>query len=74
MKKLIIAAVAAAILAGCTKVENDKNIDDAWCLHGMNCYTKVVEIEGHKYIILDGSYSGNITHAASCWCMKKQAE
>ena len=74
-KKMIIiaAVVATAILAGCDKVENDKNKDlgKGWCFHGMYCRTKVVEIEGHKYIILDGDNYGNIIHAASCECMNK---
>ena len=72
-KKMTIVAIVAiaAILAGCDNVENDKNIDKAWNCHGMSCCTKVVEIEGHKYIIMDGPYSGSIVHAASCRCMGK---
>ena len=71
MKKILIALAAAAALVGCRKVEDDKNIDDAWTNHGNACWTKIVEIEGHKYILMDGSYSGTLIHAASCWCMKK---
>lgn len=71
MKKLIIAAAAAAALAGCCKTEDSKDVDKAWTYHGMDCYTKAVEVDGHKYIIMDGFYSGSIIHAASCWCMKK---
>ena len=75
MKKIVIViAAAAALLIGCCKVEDSKDIDKAWCNYGMGCCTKVIEIEGHKYILMDGSYSGCIIHAASCWCMKKQAE
>ena len=57
---IIAAAAATAILAGCDRVENDKDIDKAWTYHGNDCYTKVVEVEGHTYIIMDGFYSGNI--------------
>lgn len=72
MKKLIIAAVAAATLCGCgVKVEDDKEVNAAWTYHGRDVCTKIVEIDGHKYILIDGTYSGNIIHAASCWCMGK---
>ena len=72
-KITIIAAIAAtAILAGCDKVENDKNknLSEGWCYHGIYCRTKVVEIEGHKYILMDGNGCG-IIHAASCECVNK---
>lgn len=68
---IIAAATAIAILAGCDKVENDTNIDKVWTYHGNCCKTKVVNIDNHKYIIMDGNYSGNIIHAASCQCMNK---
>ena len=71
IKKLIIIAAATAALAGCYKTEDSKDIDKAWTDHGISCVTKGVEIEGHKYIIMDGSYSGGIIHAASCECMSK---
>ena len=75
MSKMTIMTTAvvaiAAILTGCHKTEDSKDIGKAWCCHGMSCYTKAVEIEGHKYIIMDGSYCGTIIHAASCECMKK---
>lgn len=69
-KMVIIAAAATAVLAGCAKIENDKDIDKAWIDHGVGCCTKVIEVEGHKYIIMDGSYSGCIIHAESCPCKK----
>ncbi len=60
------------ICYGCgVKVEDDKEVNAAWTYHGRECCTKLVEIDGHKYIIIDGNYSGNIIHAASCWCMGK---
>lgn len=67
---IIVGAVATA-LVGCEKVENDKDVDNAWTFHGMDCHTKVVEVEGHKYIIMDSYYAGGIIHAASCPCMNK---
>lgn len=41
-KKMTIIAVAAAtaVLAGCAKVEDDKNIDKAWTCHDNDCCTK----------------------------------
>ena len=75
----IIAGAAATALVGCDRVENCSRVDEnakkstsnAWTYHGRECSTKVIEIEGHKYIIMDGYYSGNIIHAASCQCMTK---
>lgn len=67
----VIVGAAATALVGCTRVENDKDIDRAWTCHGNDCYTKAVDVDGHTYIIMDGFYSGGIIHAASCWCMKK---
>lgn len=67
---IVVGAVATA-LVGCDRVENDRDIDNAWTFHGLDSYTKTVEIEGHKYIILDGYYAGGIIHAASCQCMNK---
>lgn len=65
----IIAGAAATALVGCGRVDgNAKDTSNAWTYHGRECCTKVIEIEGHKYIIMDGYYSGNIVHAASCGC------
>ena len=52
---------------------NDKPNEDGWTSHcnywrRPDAYTKVVEIEGHKYIILTGYHMGSIVHAASCPC------
>jgi len=71
MKKLLIVPAICAILAGCTNVEDDKENETAWTCHGNVCTTKVVTIEGHKYVIMDGYHSGCIVHAASCECMNK---
>lgn len=71
---IIVATVAtASILVGCDKVENDKykNLQEGWCFHGIYCRTKVVEIESHKYILMDGCDGGGIIHSASCECMNK---
>lgn len=70
MKRLIVAAVAAAC-CGCAKVEDSPSIDDPWTDHGRYVHTKTVEIEGHKYIIMDGVESGNIIHSAACPCHSK---
>ena len=41
-----------------------------WIDHGYGFLTKVVEIEGHRYILVN-SRDGHIVHAASCPCMSK---
>jgi len=68
MKKLIIASALALGLTGCNCSVDDTNIADPWTYHGNCCRTKVVNIDNHKYIIMDGNYSGNIIHAESCHC------
>ena len=70
MKKMIIAVAAACALTGCIKTVDSKEADEAWTNHGDFSWTKVVEIEGHKYILMDGVYSGTIIHAESCPCRK----
>ncbi len=72
IKKMFTVAVAVAAFAfvftGCT---NDaKSHNNSWTPHGKYCITTVVVIEGHKYIIMDGAYSGGIVHAESCNCKK----
>ena len=48
----------------------DKDIDNIWNSHGQCASTKVVEIEGHKYVIMIGYKCGGIIHAESCDCRK----
>lgn len=59
-------------LTGCsgTSYEDASDKDNSWIQHGNEVTTKVVEIEDHKYIIMDGFYSGGIIHAESCKCKK----
>jgi hypothetical protein len=74
MKKLMFIAMISFgfMLVGCSasSYEDAPDKDNAWMLHGIDIATKVVEIEGHKYIIMDGYYSGTIIHAESCGCKK----
>lgn len=54
-------------------INNDKLSEDGWTSHCSDwgrpdAYTKVIEVEGHKYIILTGLHMGSIVHAASCPC------
>lgn len=73
MKKLIIAVIAFTVLAGCRpNIEKDKNYKDSWTDHGLSVTTKVVEIDGHKYILLDGYRAGGIIHAESCRCKRER--
>lgn len=59
-------------LAGCdgTSYEDAPDKDNTWISHGNNVATKVVTIEGHRYVILDRYYSSGIIHAESCGCKK----
>lgn len=76
MKKIAIIGLIlmlvglCSILAGCYACEDAPDKDNTWISHGSDVKTKVVEIEGHRYIIMDGFYSGGIIHAESCRCRK----
>jgi hypothetical protein len=70
MKKLFILPILMLSLAGCIKCEETPEYDNAWAKHGNCIITKVIRIEGHRYIILCGSYAGTIIHAESCDCKK----
>lgn len=71
---MIIIAVAAAslLLYGWSKLEDAKTEDNALTYHGLSCYIRVIEIEGHKYVLMDGTHSSAIVHAASCHCMEEK--
>ena len=63
------------ILVGCDapssspSFENTRD-DNTWQPQARCVKTKVVEIEGHKYIIMAGLNCGSIIHAESCKCKK----
>jgi hypothetical protein len=61
------------ILTGCGAPPSAENAskDNTWMSHGNCTSTKVVEIEGHKYIIMTGFKCGGIIHAESCTCKKQ---
>lgn len=67
--KYIIAAAVALVLAGCDvppEVANHRKT--------INNTVRTVEIEGHKYIIFEGAYNGNIIHSESCPCKEGGAK
>jgi hypothetical protein len=76
MKKLMLIAMIGlgTMLVGCDKRSDPsfKNVrdDNTWMPHGQCVSTKVIEIEGHKYIIMVGFKCGGIIHAESCSCKK----
>ena len=77
MKKLMLIAMIglSTMFVGCDDYtthssENVHGKCNIWMSQGRCVATKVVEIEGHKYIMMDGSGSGNIIHAESCSCKK----
>ena len=75
MKKIvaIVSALGLAALAGCVKTEDKAETESAWNLidnssrWGMAAY-KVVEIEGHRYIVTRIHYGVSTIHAESCPC------
>lgn len=72
MKKLMIAGVLglSCMLVGCDKHETVHDMDNTWVSHGRFVETKVAEIDGHKYIIINGARHTDIIHAYSCGCGK----
>lgn len=77
MKKLMFIVMIGfgTILVGCDvppsspSFENVRD-DNTWMPQARCVKTKVVEIEGHKYIIMAGLNCGGIIHAESCRCKK----
>ena len=67
MKYIIF--IAALVLAGC-----DEPPGVAKHIETINYIVRTVEVEGHKYIIFEGTYKGNIIHSESCPCKKGGAK
>ena len=67
---LVLAAQTGVMTKHDKPINNDKPSEDCWTSHHgyRPTYTKVIEVEGHKYIILSGHHIGSIVHAASCPC------
>lgn len=65
---LVFGLLIALAVCGSTPAKESLTYDEPWTTHGMETATKVVVIEGHKYILYDGYYSGGIIHAESCHC------
>jgi hypothetical protein len=75
MKKLMLIVMIGfgTMLVGCGDPPSSENVhdkDNTWMPHGQCISTKVIEIEGHKYIIMVGFKCGGIIHAESCSCKK----
>ena len=64
MKYLIIGA--ALVFAGCEGGERKSYVST------VSTQVYSIEIEGHQYIIFNGSYKGNIIHSESCPCKKEE--
>lgn len=67
---LILIGLVLELTGRRTSYENAIDKYNTWILHGKDVATKVVTIEGHKYIIMDGYKCGSIIHAESCSCKK----
>ena len=73
MKKLVLIAMIGLVsmLVGCSaSFEDAPDKNNTWLSHGQCTTTKVIEIEGHKYIIMVGVECCSIIHAESCGCKK----
>ena len=74
---LIIAS--ALCIAGCVEHIEHKDIEQAqlnvkYFIKTISTHIFSIEIEGHKYIIFNGGYKGNIIHSESCPCKKENKE
>ena len=58
-----IVAIAALVLAGC-------DVPPGFSKHreAVDYIVRTVDVEGHKYIIFEGTNKGNIIHSESCPC------
>jgi len=78
MKKLMVAVAicSMAVMTGCIKAEDTAEANNAWNVvdnssaWGSTGY-KVVEIEGHKYIVVRSTRGVAVIHAESCPCKAK---
>lgn len=70
MKKLLFIAIFAIGFTGCQKHEISEDDDKLWTRYDYFTRIRIVEIEGHDYIILNG-YSSEIIHAESCKCKSR---
>lgn len=70
MKYLIVCAAALAV-AGCEDGnETNRETDRKYHMRTFSTVIYSIEIEGHQYIIFDGSRKGGIIHSESCLCKK----
>ena len=75
MKKIValVSVLGLAALAGCVQTEDKAETKSAWNVidhssgWGLAAY-KVVEIEGHRYIVTRIHYGVSTIHAESCPC------
>lgn len=74
MKVRLLSVVASILigLCGCTNgtetSSNGINTNNGWIGFGFGHWTKVININGHEYIILYGMSSSDIIHSGSCQC------
>ena len=75
MKKIIIIAIAAVLLAGCDETESKGAAPKSTCLESVATgdssivHYEVVKINGHEYVSASRIKAISLLHAASCPCM-----
>jgi len=75
MKKIavLVSVLGLAVLTGCIKAEEKTEMKSAWniidsCSAWGSTGYKVVEIEGHRYVVTRAHYGVSTIHAESCPC------
>lgn len=71
-----LAVASALCLAGCGAKDDSalSPLKGKYFKKSMTTLIYSIEIEGHEYIIFNGTYKGNIIHSESCPCRKGGAE
>lgn len=66
-------AIASALcLAGCGVKDDSASAPskEKYFKQSVSTHIYSIKIEGHEYIIFDGTYKGGIVHSESCPCRK----
>ena len=71
---VILAILGVMCLMAYGFFKEARNMDESggWTKQGRGVSVKTVEVDGHKYVVMDGMKSGGIVHAESCPCRAKK--
>ena len=71
MKKVLVAVVLGVALVGCeidTKAGPSSETSFRSAQNAGDIDIRIVKVQGHDYIVLDGYKQGGICHSESCPC------